>query len=89
VRVAAQRLQRKGPAAQIDLQHVVGDDLRAKVRRLLAHQVHQLRPGHRVRVLVQRLQIRIDAVLRHGGADVVVQVPSGETWVVFDLGRQV
>ena len=89
MRLVAERLERERPRAELDLDHVIGNDPRAKILGLLPHQVHQLRAGDGVAMLVQRLQIRADAALGDRAANIAVQKTRGKTRIVFDLGRQI
>ena len=79
-------LHDKRPPLQIDFDHVVGDDPRAEVERLLPHQLHQLGAGDGVLALVHV------HVLQPLGLDrrlqKLLQIAGGKAGVVFDFGRQ-
>ncbi len=51
-----QGLQVERPLGEIHLCHIIGDDARAKIHRLLPHQLHQLRAGHPVGRLIALVQ---------------------------------
>ena len=87
VRLALERLDDERPALEIDFDHVVGHHARAKIDRLLPHQLHQLRPGHGVLAFVE-----VHDTATRSGVDrrfeERLQIAGREAGVVLHLGRE-